>query len=321
MVPIGIAEAAGERAIAPGETQPLDVPALTTVLNSCNDGNPHAGPRGSSFTISPEGAGTYPGGTPTIEAMLSGTASTAVQASPGAVPGTIFIASWTAFADGCYSANGSVTFVVTAAAPPPPPPPPPPEPPQTPDPHSDELTECVSVLLSGGKTLRVFVQRRKEVIDSASAFSADCHLARAVAQGQRLPGVECSSPAGLPRGERFVTCTSNAVHVVIVPPGVSSKPVRCADVVEQGHRYAVFKLRVTCPYARSATLRMLRGIRPYVNEIVIHPGGRIRWHCRTWAPLPPGTLVAGAAATQRGFCRKDGPEARWILFFPAPRAR
>jgi len=305
LVQAAFARAAELPTVPAGQTTGVPLPA-STVLATCTP--PGAFSQNPTvWTVNPPSVTISGGdsGMPVPGSLLN------VSVPPNHPPAQPITISWTGNTD-CISYNGIITLNVSAPTAPPPPPPP-----SAPDPKRTEMTECIPAL-AGTTRVRVFVQRRTGAIDDGSSFSHLCDEARNVAQGQKVPGVVCTSPAGLPRGERFVTCTSREVRIAVVPTGGgSTKPARCADVLEQGHRYLVFKLRVTCQYARSATLRMLRGIRPFVNEIVL-PGDHARWSCVTWAPLPRGTLVAGAAPTQRGWCRKSGPEARWILFLPAP---
>lgn len=303
----GPAYGAGETEIAPGATAQIPVSALTNiVLNSCNDGNPHAGPRATTFEVHPSDAATFVGSTPTIEAVLAGTASASIQAAATSTPGTIFIVNWTAVADGCYSANGSVTFIVAAP------------PPAEPDPTSDEQRECSPVLV-GGRTVRVFVQRRREMIDDGSIFSTACTAARDVAEGRRHVGVTCTQQATLPRGERFVTCTSRDLRITLVPRQLPGGPTACPKVTYHGASYLVFRLRVTCGFARNTALRMLRGDDPYVFEHVSH-GQAPLWRCRIVDRPRPALRPPAGPATERGWCHKR-LENRWTLYVPAPLAR
>jgi hypothetical protein len=101
-----------ETTAKPGQT--VQVPfGDSNVLSVCGEG-PHAGPAGSSFDVSPEGAAVLQGEVPGVKAFKRGAADGTAVVSPSARPGTVIILSWAAFADGCFSINGSVTIVVTA---------------------------------------------------------------------------------------------------------------------------------------------------------------------------------------------------------------
>jgi hypothetical protein len=161
------------------------------------------------------------------------------------------------------------------------------------------MHECTPPVTVAGRSIRVYVQDPTGTWKAA--YSQACADARAVARGEKAPGVACSSPAGAD----YVLCTKRQVTIVGAP---YAGPTRCSHVLYDGHRYMVFKQRVTCRYARATALRMLRRQEPYVYEFESPTEGR-RWSCR----------ILGNGATERGFCDKR-VEERWVLYFPAPLA-
>lgn len=97
-------------------TMPNMAARTNVLVDSCGDGQPHAGPTYSSFTIHPPEVATLVGGKPSVDAIRNGGATASIAVSRTAKPGLVFIVEWGAVADGCYSAHGSVTFVVGTTA-------------------------------------------------------------------------------------------------------------------------------------------------------------------------------------------------------------
>jgi hypothetical protein len=317
--------------VKPGERVPVPVSKNTTVLvDKCNDGYPHAGPTYSTFTIHPSDAGKLAGAPPSVESIQAGSASAVFDVSPTVTPGLIMIVEWGAAANGCYSAHGSITYVVgktssgggaggaggtgsdggsgAAGARKP----------------FDGAQECRPPVKVEGAAMRVFVQ--DPTGNWSAAFSQVCDDARSVAEGKKVPGVTCSRAGGAAVGESYLLCTGRKVFLVLAPTRTTAGPTACGAVVERGRRYLVFKQRVLCRYARATALRMLRRQEPYVYEILFPGESQLKWSCRIVVPGPSGKLVPPKQATtritstappaERGACSKPS-EGRWILYVPA----
>ena len=137
-----------------------------------------------------------------------------------------------------------------------------------------------------------------------------CRLAVRAASGRPAPGFSCTAPLGFDRAIRYTICSRQSGWVVWIPKSVPKRktgPGSCQPVVYAGKRYAVWKNKVLCSYARATALRMLRRQDPYIYEFETARQAR-RWKCRIF----PG------AGTERGACYKQ-VEKRWILYFPAPK--
>jgi hypothetical protein len=137
-VSAALAAASDPVRVRPGERVTVaDMAARTKVLvNSCGDGQEHAGPTYSTFRVLPPGAATVLGAKPSVHAIRSGTATGAIIVAATATPGTSFVLEWGAVADGCYSAGGSVTFIVAGKS------------------SQERLDECLNMALP---TLETFI--------------------------------------------------------------------------------------------------------------------------------------------------------------------
>jgi hypothetical protein len=163
--------------------------------------------------------------------------------------------------------------------------------------HYRAMQECTPPVTVAGRSVRVYVQDPTGAWKTA--YSQACADARAVARGEEVLGVACSSPADAD----YVLCTRRQVTIVGAP---YAGPTRCTHVEYNGHRYMVFKQRVTCRYARATALRMLRRESPYIYEFESPEEGK-RWSCR----------ILGNGPSERAACYKR-VENRWVLYAPVP---
>jgi hypothetical protein len=96
-----------------GELVSIDMSGKTkVVIDECSKPGQHIGPTYSTFAISPPSAAGLVSAKPSVDNIKKGAGRAQIRVSLTAPIGLVFTAAWTAVADGCYSAHGSVSFAV-----------------------------------------------------------------------------------------------------------------------------------------------------------------------------------------------------------------